>query len=223
MGPLRSLYVRLLEANPLAFERLRSTLQEDAGLCLLDHAAVLADRDSSREVASVFVIDAGSLPHSLSKSVRSIRMQFPQARIVVLDHPQQEEDLLGLLFLGVHGFVPYGEVGKSLAAAIRQVGEGRLWFAPEVLEKYVRWTQRVSRLSGNSADPLTPGERRVAELLHRRLANKEIAALLGISENTVKFHLKNVYLKLDVHDRYSAVDAIDNVLMERTKLRGGTE
>ena len=53
---------------------------------------------------------------------------------------------------------------------------------------------------------LTPREKTVLDLLQRRLSDKEIAANLGTTRRTVKFHLQNLYRKLEVHDRHSAAD-----------------
>ena len=55
------------------------------------------------------------------------------------------------------------------------------------------------------SDPLTPRETRVLELLKSGLSNKLIARSIGISEQTVKYHLKNLYLKLGAHGRMHAV------------------
>jgi DNA-binding NarL/FixJ family response regulator len=48
----------------------------------------------------------------------------------------------------------------------------------------------------------------VLDLLQRRLSNKEISAALEITERTVRFHLVNIFAKMGVHDRHSAVDLV---------------
>lgn len=195
----------LVEHNPLAAQRLRQVLEADAALGVLSPQEVLGECDVLRPDVSIFVIDRGTLPDPLSRYLRSLRFHFPEVKPIVLDFPQSDGDLLTLLVLGVQGFVSYADAGESLCAAIRSVIEGHLWFAPDVLEQYVQFSALVSQAKA-SADGLTACERRIIGLLSRRMANKEIAAALGISENTVKFHLSNIYNKLGVNDRQSAVE-----------------
>jgi LuxR family maltose regulon positive regulatory protein len=67
---------------------------------------------------------------------------------------------------------------------------------------------------------LTPKERSVLELLTRHLTNKEIALALGIGQETVKWHLKNLFVKLDVASRKQIVcrAQLMGLLQETTRL-----
>lgn len=69
-------------------------------------------------------------------------------------------------------------------------------------------TQAGSNQSVSDVNVFTPREREILRLLSRRLTNKEIALRTLLSENTVKFHLKNVFLKLGVGSRLDAYAAI---------------
>jgi DNA-binding NarL/FixJ family response regulator len=78
---------------------------------------------------------------------------------------------------------------------------------PDVLARYV-----LARALHNPAKirlhVLTHREVEVARLLKRKLSNKEISASLAVSEGTVKFHIANIFSKLGVRDRWSAVEML---------------
>jgi len=206
--------VGLLASNPLATEQLRSLLKNDAALRVQEGGETPCRTSAARPAPSVVVIDRGSLPQPLSGYLCALRLRYPSARTLVLDQPQPLSELLSLLVLGVHGFVAYENAGEELVAAIRRVGEGRLWFEPDVLERYIAYTRGVERLKQGNL--LTRRERHILELLQRRLANKEIATILRISENTVKFHLSNIYSKLGLHDRHSVLEFAKERLLSDT-------
>jgi DNA-binding NarL/FixJ family response regulator len=81
--------------------------------------------------------------------------------------------------------------------AIRQVAQGRLVFP--------RAAQRWMMSQPKRGPSLSAREEEVLDLLARGLPNAEIAASLNVSENTVRFHLKNIYEKLNVTNRTEAV------------------
>ena len=86
--------------------------------------------------------------------------------------------------------------GESLIPAIRAVAAGERWIPKEV-------AHRLS--SRNSYETLTARELQVLIEIAKGLANKQIGATLGITEYTVKDHLKNILAKLRVADRTEAV------------------
>ncbi|GAB4454051.1 MAG: response regulator transcription factor [Anaerolineales bacterium] len=130
----------------------------------------------------------------------------------------EDEARAGILFLGtgqvnveemkragrVWGLLPLDASAGELIAAVHALAQGLIAGAPALLFP----------AEGGSAGrgPLTERESEVLGLLARGLANKQIAAALGISEHTVKFHVSSIYAKLNVTNRAEAV---------REGLRGG--
>lgn len=88
---------------------------------------------------------------------------------------------------------------EELVAAVRALSQGLIVGSPELL--FNGENEAVER------GPLTDRETEVLGLLARGLANKQIAASLGISEHTVKFHVSSIYTKLNVSNRAEAVSA----------------
>jgi len=207
--------VCLVEHNPLAAAHLRRLLTTDRTVRVYSPEEIFdappafalpdgqagAGAPASTQSPPVFILDAATLPTALSKYLRALRLRFPRAPTLVLDNPQPREELCRLLLLGIQGFVAYSEVEEQLLPAVHAVVNGRLWVAPAVLEEFARFSAQLSRARAMKGVPLTRQEKRILDLVQRRLSNKEIGAILNISESTVKFHLGNIFLKLGVRDR----------------------
>jgi DNA-binding NarL/FixJ family response regulator len=110
-----------------------------------------------------------------------------------------DEDIYKALQAGAQGYVLKSSSGeKLLLPALRAVAAGQRWIPQDV----------ASRLATRDLfEQLTPREVRVLNELAKGLANKEIASVLNITENTTKDHLKSILGKLRVNDRTEAVTA----------------
>ncbi len=113
---------------------------------------------------------------------------------------------------------PFVELGEEMAGLLRRFGERKSFteYLHQILDKFPTDTTATAIAAGNYSntlptskgfytEPLTNRELDILELLVQRLRNKEIAARLFVSPETVKGHLKNLYQKLDVHTRHEAV------------------
>ena len=65
---------------------------------------------------------------------------------------------------------------------------------------------RLRRLDRSARSKLTPRELEVIQLMAQAMRNKEIATVLGLSEQTIHAHIKNIFLKLQVADRIAAIN-----------------
>ncbi len=139
-------------------------------------------------------------------AITAIRRLDPQARIVVLTMFQGDEDIFRALDAGAACYVVKDTAFADLVQAIRQVHAGR----PPVMSTEIR-----ARLATRATRPaLTPRELQVLAHIRHGLRNREIAAVCGISEETVQSHVKSILAKLDVPDRTAAVDvALDRGIL----------
>jgi DNA-binding NarL/FixJ family response regulator len=185
----------LIEQNPLGLEYLLNILRKDPSL-RIRRIENLAGRARKEAAGPVIIVDNCGLPLPLSECLRRLRFRYPEAKYVVLDHRLSREDMLCLLGIRVDGFLPYGEVPRSLLTAVHSVAEGNIWIPREVLRAYVQRGRERSAKAASSQDGMTPRENQIIELVKRRLSNQEIADILRIRESTVKFHLSNIYSKL---------------------------
>jgi DNA-binding NarL/FixJ family response regulator len=129
------------------------------------------------------------------ETIASIRVDFPQARIIVLTTFDGDEDIYRALQAGARGYLLKGMTGDELMDAIRSVYSGKSRIPAPVAE---RLAERMS------APSLTGRETEVLQLIVGGNSNKEIAAALFISEATVKTHINSLLSKLGVTDRTQA-------------------
>jgi DNA-binding NarL/FixJ family response regulator len=114
-----------------------------------------------------------------------------------------------LMDFQVWGILPREASPEELSAAVNALAEG-LWVGSPSLAQNLLDRHPVPMLDGagqQMVNPLTDRERQVLQLIAEGLANKQVAAALDISENTVKFHLSSLYAKLGVTSRTEAVRA----------------
>src|SRR6266568_8126719 len=126
----------------------------------------------------------------------AIRDECPDARFIVLTTYTGDVQVFRALKAGAQAYVMKNLVHKELLQTIRTVHRGRKTMSPEV-------AAQVAAYAGDEA--LTSREIDVLRLIAAGCANKEIAAQLSITEETVKSRVKNILLKLGANDRTHAV------------------
>jgi len=129
-------------------------------------------------------------------AMQAIRRDFPDARIIALSAHQGDEDIYQALQAGARTFLLKETHSDDLIAAIRDVHAGGRPIPATVARKMA---DRIT------LPKLTRRELDVLRLMAKGLRNKEIAGQLGIADATIQGHVKNIFEKLDVHDRTEAV------------------
>jgi DNA-binding NarL/FixJ family response regulator len=128
-------------------------------------------------------------------TIIAIRGEFPDACFIVLTTYQGDVQILRALKAGAHGYLLKNLLHKELLETIRAVHGGKKALSPEASYELAEHA---------TDDPLTPGEIEVLKLIAGGNANKQIAAQLSITEETVKGRVKNILSKLDANDRTHA-------------------
>jgi DNA-binding NarL/FixJ family response regulator len=129
-------------------------------------------------------------------AILAIREQFPEARVIVLTTYAGDVQAQRALKAGAQGYLLKNLLHKELLQTIRLVHAGRKAMSPELAAQVAAHT---------GEDLLTPREIDVLRLIAGGNANKEIAAQLSITEETVKSRVKNILDKLGANDRTHAV------------------
>lgn len=129
-------------------------------------------------------------------AIRAIRADHPNARIIVLTTYAGDHRALTALKAGASGYLLKSALRTEMLDTIREVHAGRRRILPEVAADIALHSDH-EQLSARELEVL-------CHVSHGR-SNKRIAAEMNIVEDTVKAHLKNIFLKLDVADRTQAV------------------
>jgi DNA-binding NarL/FixJ family response regulator len=114
-----------------------------------------------------------------------------------------ETDAREALAAGARAALPRSVDGERLAAAIQAAAQGLVVLDEDFAA--ATWLRNLPAASPELAEPLTPRELEVLQLLSQGLPNKQIAQRLGISDHTVKFHVNAILGKLGVQSRSEAI------------------
>ena len=128
-------------------------------------------------------------------ALSAIRGEFPEARIIVLTTYAGDMQVLRAIKAGARAYLLKDTLHKELVDTIRAVHAGK---------KYISSEASFELAEHASDDVLTPAEVRVLRLIAEGNANKEIAAQLSVSEDTVKSQVRNILSKLGAKDRTHA-------------------
>jgi len=129
------------------------------------------------------------------EATASLRKADPEARVMIFSTFARDDEIQSALDAGALGYLQKSARREDLITAIHRIAEGNRYL-PEGLEE---------RLAVLKLGPsITIREREILALVAQGRANKEIAAELGIAEDTVKRHISNTFQKLEVSDRAQA-------------------
>ena len=165
---------------------------------------VIASATSGEEAVSLFrrlqpdvtLMDLQLPTMSGLDAIHEIRRKQPGARIVVLTMHHGDEHICQALEAGAATYLLKDTLAEDLVQVIRDVHRGERPIPSNV----------AAVLEARKGQPvLTPREVDVVRLIAQGMRNKEIAVTLGISEETVKVHVKNVLAKLNVNDRAAVI------------------
>ena len=130
-------------------------------------------------------------------AAREIQKVSPQTKTVFLTIHDEDPYLLDALRVGAKGYVVKTHAAENLVQAIREASRGGVYLSPEVSRAVVQAYQNKTELS---AEPLSPRERQVLQLIAEGKTTKEVAGVLNISVKTAETHRTRLMEKLDIHE-----------------------
>lgn len=161
--------------------------------------------------ADVVLTDLGLPGMSGIEGIRALRERMPEVPILALTVYDNDDQVFRALCAGASGYLLKNTPPVRLLESLREVASGGAPMSPEVARRVLRLF-REFRPPDTASYRLTPQEHELLRLLVDGHHKKTAAAAMGISVNTVSFHLKNVYAKLEVH---SKTEAVAKALRER--------
>lgn len=174
-----------------------------ASLGMEDDLQVVAEADSGEQAAAlarthrpdVVLMDLRMPGGGGLAATAELRTAVPGAHVLMFTTFEGEEDIYRAMQAGARGYLLKSASREELLTAIRAVAAGERYLPPALAH---RLAARVA------AQDLSPRELEVLRLIGQGKANKEIAAVLGISDETVKRHVSNLLVKMGVADRTQA-------------------
>lgn len=130
-------------------------------------------------------------------------------KILILESTPKLINAQNWLLLGVHGYGNSMMNDIYLKSAIQTINNGLTWLIPDITMEILSKLNSDSLNQKDILNQLSKAEQQVAILLKDGLSNTKISEELKLSINTVKSHIKNIYLKLDVKDRFSFVNLLN--------------
>jgi DNA-binding NarL/FixJ family response regulator len=125
---------------------------------------------------------------------------WPEAKLILLDTGLRQEELITLILQhNLQGVISTDEDIALTLKALKLVGEGQIWLDNNNLKALLTKAGKMSRTG--KIDGISKREKDVLELITQGKKNKEIAALLYMSEQTVKVHVSHIFKKYNVSSR----------------------
>ncbi len=141
------------------------------------------------------------------EACQAIKELVPAAKLIMLTVSDEEADLYEAVKSGASGYLLKDSSIEQVAQAVRVVADGQSLISPSMAVKLIDEFKALSRPDpqGSGALRITDRELQVLRLVATGMNNRDIAAELFISENTVKNHVRNILEKLQLHSRMEAV------------------
>jgi len=142
------------------------------------------------------------------EATRLIKREFPHIGIVALTMYDEQQYIFDLVRAGATGYLLKDTESAQIVEAIRAISRGESLIHPSVASKILAEFSLLAQKKGKKPSwvehDLTEREITVLRLVADGKTNKEIANSLGLSEKTVKNHVRNIFHKLQVYDRTQA-------------------
>jgi DNA-binding NarL/FixJ family response regulator len=204
----RPISILLIDDNRLLRDGLTTLLRKQPGFRVVAAASRLdsAMLRSPEQRPDIVLLDAALPDHDSLGVVRSVRLAWPQIKVIVMGLLPGQSDIVEFVRAGVSGFILKDATSQEFVRSIRAVAEGehvlpRATTHPLFSQIATEAVGRDEKGGGLAALRMTPRQRQVVYLICDGMTNKEIAERLRISLFTVKSHVHNILEKLALHTR----------------------
>jgi DNA-binding NarL/FixJ family response regulator len=151
------------------------------------------------------LVDIGLPGISGIEGIRILKERYPALALLVLTVYEDEHRLFSALSAGACGYLLKGTPPDRLIESLREAMDGGAPMTPQIARRVIQHFQTPRRPRLPAANDLTPHELRILRLLVDGHHYQTAADELGVTVNTVRFHLRHIYDKLQVHSKSEAV------------------
>jgi len=156
------------------------------------------------------------------EALSQIKDEMPEIQTVMLTVSDEESNLIDAIKAGAGGYLLKHLNSQAFLKALEGLQRGEAAIARAATTKVMKSLAELSRQKSNqtSDEALSDREISILHLMAEGLSNQEISRRISLSENTVKYHLKNIFQKLHAHNRTEAVTfAMRSGLLEEKEAR----
>ncbi|MDZ7752227.1 MAG: two-component system response regulator NarL [Gammaproteobacteria bacterium] len=198
--------VLVIDDHPLLRKGVDQLLALDDGLTLVGEAVSGEEGlELARRLApDIILLDLNMAGMGGHETLRALKTQDPEARVVVLTVSDDEKDVVAALRAGAEGYLLKDMEPEAMLASLHDVAAGKLTLSPRVVGLLGRALRQEALPRTPHEAGLTEREVEVLAALTGGGSNKVIARQLAISEGTVKVHMKNILKKLRLNSRTEA-------------------
>ncbi len=139
-------------------------------------------------------------------ATRTLAAENPNVKVIILTASEDDSKLFDAIKSGAQGFLLKNLEADDFFSLLERASRGEPALTPNLARKLLQEFARPSDAAAGGEEALTDREREVLELMVEGItSNRKLAKRLGVSENTVKFHVRNILDKLRLHNRAEAV------------------
>ena len=140
------------------------------------------------------------------EATRRVLEKYPSIGVVVVTMFEDDDSVFAAMRAGARGYVLKGADAQEVLKVVDAVAEGEAHFGPEIARRLMAFFSAPKPAAPSEAFPeLTAREAEVLDLIAQGWNNTEIARRLYLSQKTVRNHVSNIFLKLQVADRAQAI------------------
>ena len=161
----------------------------------------------AREVRPDLVLMDVSMPEMNGiEATRQLTSELPEMKVVILTASEDDANLFDAIKAGAHGYLLKNLEADDFFALLDRARRGEPALTPALARKLLQEFAKPAKEAPAEEEALTPREHEVLELMVEGVtSNRKLARRLNLSENTVKFHIRNILDKLRLHDRAQVV------------------
>ncbi|NBE80022.1 response regulator [Micromonospora sp. NEAU-HG-1] len=212
----RPVTVVLADAQPVVRKGLRALLSSSAEVTVVAEAGTA--REAMKGAASlrpdVLVLDIELPDFQAGVTLQEIARISPSTAVLVFTAVEDEGSVFAAMRAGARGYVLKSCPGDGIVRTIRGVATGEVILGPRVADQLIAQLGREPR-NQQLFPELTARERQVLELIASGMRNGAIATQLHLSPKTVSNHISTIFNKLNVSDRYEAIEVARKARLER--------
>lgn len=195
--------VAIIEDDKYLRESLQSFIHAQEGMSCrisMDSVESFLEKTSPNDSIQVLIQDIGLPGMSGLEGIRLIKSRFPKTHILMFSIFDDSERIFKALCAGASGYLKKDTRLSKITEAIIQVDAGDAAMSPSIAKKVIDYFKPQKITS-----PLSPKEQQVVQGLVDGLSYKMIADQLLISVNTVNYHIRNIYKKLQVNSKAEVI------------------